>query len=291
MKYKKFKEILYSTIFRNSKRSLIEKIAKSPKRYTGIFRPTKPKMKLLQNLLQSHEIRFGDAFETLIGEYIKEQGYEMLERKFSYGGKRWDVDQLFTRRTTIFLVEQKIRDDHDSSKIVGQMDNFEKKVLGLLEKYPTKKINGFVYFIDDSFKKNSNYYSAELERISDEYSQLSLRLCYGEELFAELGCPNLWREILQHLERWHAELPDITEVDFDKDPQDSYAEIKDLSPTVYRKLLGNENLTEILRVLFPKAATLELLAEWFQEQYQHANKNKYKGLSELCQQSINNIKG
>nr|WP_240658196.1 hypothetical protein [Helicobacter pylori] len=36
----------------------------------GIFRPTKPKTKLLQNLLTSHEIKFGDAFERLIDSNV-----------------------------------------------------------------------------------------------------------------------------------------------------------------------------------------------------------------------------
>ena len=83
MKYEKFKNIFNETIFEESKALLIEKIAKYPNRYIGLFRPTKPKAKILQNLLQSHEIRFGDAFEEVIEEYFKEFGYEILEKKFN----------------------------------------------------------------------------------------------------------------------------------------------------------------------------------------------------------------
>jgi hypothetical protein len=64
MEYQKFKNIFNEIIFEKSKASLVKKIAKHPNRYIGLFRPTKPKAKILQNLLQSHEIRFGDAFET-----------------------------------------------------------------------------------------------------------------------------------------------------------------------------------------------------------------------------------
>ncbi len=59
-------------------------------RLIGLFRPTKPKAKILQNLLQSHEIRFGDAFEEAIEEYFKEFGYQILEKKFVNG----DNDEL-----------------------------------------------------------------------------------------------------------------------------------------------------------------------------------------------------
>ena len=71
MNYNKFKQILNETIFEKSKADLLTKIANSPSRYIGLFRPTKPKAKLLQNLLQSHEIRFGDAFEIIIEEYLR----------------------------------------------------------------------------------------------------------------------------------------------------------------------------------------------------------------------------
>jgi len=82
MQYEKFKKIFNETIFEESKAVLIKKIAKYPNRYIGLFRPTKPKAKILQNLLQSHEIRFGDAFETAIEEYLREFGYEILEKRF-----------------------------------------------------------------------------------------------------------------------------------------------------------------------------------------------------------------
>jgi len=78
MNYNKFKQILNETIFEKSKADLLTKIANSPSRYIGLFRPTKPKAKLLQNLLQSHEIRFGDAFEIIIEEYLRIIGYEIL---------------------------------------------------------------------------------------------------------------------------------------------------------------------------------------------------------------------
>ena len=77
MAYEQFKGILNKEIFEESKSTLMEKISKNPMRYIGLFRPTKPKAKILQNLLQSHEIRFGNAFEILIEEYLKKLDYEI----------------------------------------------------------------------------------------------------------------------------------------------------------------------------------------------------------------------
>lgn len=51
MDYKKFENIFNMTIFEKSKPDLIKKIATCPERYAGLFRPTKPKAKIIQNLL------------------------------------------------------------------------------------------------------------------------------------------------------------------------------------------------------------------------------------------------
>ena len=109
MQYEKFKNIFNETIFEESKAVLIEKIAKYPNRYIGLFRPTKPKAKILQNLLQSHEIRFGDAFEEAIEEYFKEFGYQILEKKFVNGDNdELNLDQCFKFKDKVYFIEQKI---------------------------------------------------------------------------------------------------------------------------------------------------------------------------------------
>lgn len=68
MDYEKFCEILNKHIFEEEKKELLKKIAERPERFIGLFRPTKPGAKILQHILQSHEIRFGDAFEEIIEE-------------------------------------------------------------------------------------------------------------------------------------------------------------------------------------------------------------------------------
>ncbi len=83
MQYKKFCSILNSNIFEKSKSKLLTAISERPERYIGLFRATKPKTKIIQNLLQSQEIKFGDSFEEIIREYILEMGYKNQGRKIS----------------------------------------------------------------------------------------------------------------------------------------------------------------------------------------------------------------
>ena len=280
MKYYKFKSIFNKTIFEKSKADLLEKVAKYPQRYIGLFRPTKPKAKLLQNLLQSHEIRFGEAFEKLIEEYLKELGYEILEKNFYYkNGDKLKVDQFFKDDEFYFFVEQKIRDDHDSTKKRGQISNFEKKLETIISIYGDNNLKGFFYFIDPDLLKNKNFYKDELEKMSADYG-VDLHICYGKEFFELINAPNIWEEIITYLKKWRSELPDIPEINFDLEPEQSFEEIKDLSPSIYRKLLDNEKLyKEIVLTIFPEKKTLILLKNYFEMK----DKKIYKTLVEKLQ--------
>jgi len=108
MKYLDAKKNLNRYIFEGEKQSLIEKIATNPERYIGIFRPSKPRTKLIQNLLQSHEVRFGDAIEYLMREIISSFGFSNLHRELkAKDGKTLSLDQYFTDGKHYFLMEQK----------------------------------------------------------------------------------------------------------------------------------------------------------------------------------------
>ena len=50
LEYKDFVAELKLTLYKNAKADLINKVASNPDRYIGIFRPTSPKLKLIQNI-------------------------------------------------------------------------------------------------------------------------------------------------------------------------------------------------------------------------------------------------
>lgn len=121
------------------------------------------KEKVLQNYLTSINIRFGNALEALVKKYLEEHGAQYIDRHFVTGK---DCDQLFIFNGRTILIEQKVRDDHDSSKKVGQIENYLEK------KNSLDNALCCCWFIDDNFKKNRNYY---LTQIKDE-------LYYGQEI-------------------------------------------------------------------------------------------------------------
>lgn len=285
MQYEKFKNIFSETIFEKSKKVLIEKIAKYPNRYIGLFRPTKPKAKILQNLLQSHEIRFGDAFETIVEEYLREFGYEILEKKLvNSNGDELNLDQCFKVNEKVYFIEQKVRDDHDSTKKRGQSDNFEKKLGEMVGKNEESNLVGIFYFIDPDLQKNKNYYQCKLEEMTRDYG-VELHLFYGKELFEFLKHKNTWGEILKYLEEWKVEIPDFPETNFDIEAESSFEEIKNLSPSLYRKIFQNDTIfDEIILTLFPEKKTLQLLLDYFRSKAPEAK--IYQTIASLLQSKL-----
>lgn len=267
MNYDKFCQILSKHIFKGEKRELLKRIAEEPERFIGLFRPTKPGAKILQHLLQSHEIRFGDAFEELIEEILRECGFTILNKSIvGENDESLSLDQYFEKGGVYYFIEQKVRDDHDSTKKRGQIFNFETKLETLYKKHKDKLI-GIMYFIDPDLSKNKNYYLAEVERLSKFYGT-ELHLFYGKELFDYIGKPDLWEQILVWLKQWKDSLPELPEIDFDKTPEESFNEIKDLQIRYWRKILENEKLwTEgIIAAIFRKGETLKIVSNYFEEQ-------------------------
>ena len=285
MEYNIFYNILNKQIFESSKKDLLEKIAKYPDRYIGLFRPTKPKAKILQNLLQSNEIRFGDALEILFEKYFEQLGFLILEKRIGIGKEYLDLDQIFKNEDTIYFIEQKVRDDHDSTKKRGQINNFEKKIIALLKIYKEKDIRCYTYFIDPGLIKNKKYYIQELNKIHSDYNVFT-KLCYGKEFWDEIGHSEIWDELLDYLKRWKSEIPDMPSINLDEDSKNTFEEIKDLEVSIFRKLFNNKEIcNEILPIIFPENKVLKLLYEYFIEKINEGS--IYKTLSNKILEILN----
>lgn len=268
--YEYFKNLLNKKLFENSYSNLLWKIAESPDRYVGIFRPTKPKTKLIQNITQSHEIRFGDALEYLFEKYFEAEGFNLLPKRIrNIEEKEYDIDQLFAKGNTIFMIEQKVRDDHDSTKKVGQFNNFENKYYELTKKYPNYEIIPIMWFIDNSLRKNRKYYLSEMQKMATDYGCKN-HLFYGDEIFGKRGGISdfnleIWTEMLYYLENWKNTLPDMPEINFDLKSDVVFNEIKNLPPIVFRKIFNNKDvIQQIFPIIFPTGETLDLLKVYFQ---------------------------
>ena len=272
--YNYFQESLNKKLFEDSYSDLVRKIAENPERYIGLFRPTKPKTKLIQNITQSHEIRFGDALEYIFERYFEQLGFKLLNKVVEDNeGNALNIDQLFQKGNTIYMIEQKVRDDHDSTKKRGQFDNFENKYSVVSSIYRDETVVPIMWFIDDSLTKNRGYYQPEMDRMSSDYG-CHAYLFYGSQLFDRYGgisdiSADMWDETLEYLQRWKETLPDMPEINFDLNAKDVFDEIKSLNTSIYRKLLDNNDIIDqIFPIIFPEHTVLRMLRDYFNSRYE-----------------------
>lgn len=287
MHYEEFKNILNKKIFDESKADLIRKFADYPERYIGLFRPTKPKGKIIQNLTQSAEIKFGDAFEIIIEKYFNEAGFVSLEKIYKKEGRKiLNLDQLFEKDGKIIFIEQKIRDDHDSSKKRGQIDNFVQKIELLKIRYPNKKIDAIFYFIDDGLKKNKNYYKEKISEIEEDYG-IECYLFYGKELFEKYNI-YVWNDIIKYLKQWKLEIPELPEINFDKEVDKNFEEIKKVELNKFKKIFMNEEIfNQMMLTISPEKKLLNKLLEYFEKKSKEFPQMKiYKTLNDLLKERL-----
>ena len=260
-------EILNRHVFEKDKVALIEAIAKNPDRFVGIFRSTTSGLKLLQNLLQSREIRFGDALEEIVSALIEDMGFINLDRQSEDGDLVFDQFFRSRDRTQYYLVEQKVRDDHDSTKKRGQIDNFRKKLSYLKSKHG-ESLTGIMYFIDPSMHKNERYYQEKINELRNKL-KIPIYLFYNGEFFEHFeGHSQTWDLVLSGLQNWRETIPGQITLDYDANPEQTLAELRSVSVGVWRKLIANDVLWEggVITTLFPNGATLRRLESSFREQ-------------------------
>jgi hypothetical protein len=207
----------------------------------------------------------GDTLKEIIGLVIQGQGYSLIDKNIQ--GENNEIlrlDQYFTDGKKYYFIEQKIRDDHDSTKKREQMQNFEKKLNALYREHGSNLV-GIMYFIDPDFSKNKNYYQEKIRVLRGEYEQVEIHLFYGKQLFEYLRIADFWNEMLRWLKKWKEDLSEIPETNFDANPYESFMEIKDINLRIWQKIISNDKLWEegIIKALFRTGDTLKLIQEEF----------------------------
>ncbi len=261
--YEEFYDLLSKTITTGSDfySELLITVIKNPARYCGLFRLSNAKTKLIQNVTQSNEIKFGDFVEELTTNYIDKLGYTNFDKNLGKNekGDPLNVDQYFTDGSVIYMVEMKIRDDHDSTKKRGQYANFQKKIRLIQSKNKGKHLEASMWFVDDSLTKNKNYYVEEMK--NDHFDNCNLHLYYGDEFFNSLNNGRqAWNEFVSLLKEYRSRNSgsDVDIPDFGSSPEMLQALIN--LPTKYwNKLMSSDEKYVLLRnELFSSGNNLQL---------------------------------
>ena len=274
MEKEQLEEILNRRVFSEAKLGLLKSITENPDRFIGIFRSTTPQLKVVQNLLQSREIRFGDAMEEVMSRLFQEMDFIILPKFLGVSEEEnMSCDHYFRNEssTLYYLIEQKMRDDHDSSKKRGQFGNFRNKVEHLLKSHGSQLV-GIMYFIDPSLEKNKKYYRENIQNTVEKLG-IKVHLFYNGELFEYFGKLHIWNQLIADLRSWRDRLGGELDFDFDKDPASSIRDLASVSLGMWARLISNENLWSggVISTLFPQGYTLLLQRDIFQQTIIDAN--------------------
>jgi hypothetical protein len=272
--FEDFEQILNSFLFVEERKALIERLIRYPERFTGLFRPSTPSEKILQNIIQSREIKFGDAFEKIIDQILNKSGYTPLQKRL---GSKLKCDHLFESPDgrCRLLIEQKMRDDHDSTKREGQFNNFVEKIRYVSSELKDgQRLYAIMYFVDPDQKKNENYYRDRSKQFMEQIKQeenISILILYGEELFNFIHenissiCIN-WDTLISWLQQWKKRLSSrqVTQVNWET--EDIISEMKELAqkrPELFSKLASQKILWKegVIQALFPTGSGLEAVCE------------------------------
>lgn len=228
---------------------LLETVIDNPTRYCGLFRLSNAKTKLIQNVTQSKEIKFGDIIEELTTEYLERLGYKNFNKYLGAdeNGDVLNVDQYFSDGNTIYMVEMKIRDDHDSTKKRGQYSNFQKKIKLIKQRNPQAHIDASMWFVDDGLIKNKNYYKEEMAK--ENFTNCTLHLYYGGDFFSCLnGGKEAWKELVEILTQYRmknanneVDIPDFAS------SNEIYNALLELPSKYWKKLLSSDAKYQLLR--------------------------------------------
>ncbi len=255
---------------------MLEGIIKNRHRYCGIFRTTTFKEKIVQHNSQSREIKFGYFLENIFTEYLERSPRYHNESKHlgrDVDGDILEADQVFFDDDgVVYLIEQKVRDDHDSTKKRGQVANFIKKIASLGYVYPDTPLRAAMWFIDPAERKNHRYYANYLADLEDEIDA-EMGVYYGGTLFTNfIDYPEAWEEMCEGLREYRrlrlsAPVAEIPDFDHDKDIYKQLVRISELSPRVFRSMVGaaffdvKNDYVELVNEIFPERSNLRRAAQ------------------------------
>lgn len=226
---------------------LLKRIFKEPVRFVSPFSVIPAKLSIVRSVETSRVIRVGNIIEDVLTGMLEEMGFTNLDKNI---GDDLVCDQLFKNSSGIvYLIEQKVRDDHDSAKKRGQIKNFKDKVERL--RSGNQKVRAAMWFSDPSFKKNKKYYVQELSGIEDVF------VFYGDELFTPdfIGHPCYYNELIEHFKHYREEQKDsyqgVEDLDISDEVALAIAEVCRYSEDALLKKLSDAKNQGILDELFP----------------------------------------
>lgn len=249
MNYKEFKKIGNKWI--NSKiidEYILKKITENHEVLTSDFNILNPRENMLKSLNQSLEIKMGYILEDVMISLFKESKFKIYESKLITDfNEKLNVDAVIGNKNLIYVIEFKKRDNHDSTKYRGQLDNLIKKTKEINFKYKNKKIISIIAFFDETYgRKNYNaYFKRWVENPYNKNNQL--RIMYQKEVFDYFfnkSSNKIYNQFLSNMKKF---INEEIKIKFEMRDSFNFNEIKlELQQKLLKSKLNNAEIRSII---------------------------------------------
>lgn len=167
--------------------------------------------------LQQEQIAFGrDTEAALSSVFSAIPNVKILETKVAYekyGRKKLAViDHVLDIGEAILVLEQKLKDNHDSTKNTGQYDDIIEKTEGVKREHPGRIVIPVLFFLTDIQKGAKKKFTTLL-------SVYGGRVCYGKELFDiffSKYSDDAWASLSEKIHALQRKTPEIIDYDTDE---------------------------------------------------------------------------
>ncbi|WP_406616944.1 HpyAIV family type II restriction enzyme [Mycoplasmopsis adleri] len=250
MDFSLFQQQLKDALLNNNAKKLILKLIDAPYRYESLLNPFDFKTKLYQSFLRTQENKYYKFITNTSMALFASYNYEFIDKdKLIYSTSRTENDETiidskranfsfaFKNEDTkkIYAVLTKKRDVYSANDTIQIFDKVKESSMVLANIFRDYKIETFLWFIEDTIRKNEEYYHANTTIVdTDKYE---LRVKYGAELFDHFNHIDDWKQVERELETFKnsnfKEFLVMPDLDTDEEALESLVE---LSESAWEKL-------------------------------------------------------
>ncbi|WP_406617749.1 HpyAIV family type II restriction enzyme [Mycoplasmopsis lipophila] len=259
MDFDSFKINFKENVNRGIHKKIIYKIIDTPYRFKSIFNPINLINKIKQSTLRSQEFAFNKFLKSLTSDELKKQKFEELENKNKYIvlvdqekdqylEKKVNFDHIFKNEENkiIYLIDQKNRDIYSYKKANEMLEKFIDKASLYQKQNSDYKIHAFIWFMDDEYKVNKDYFCNVVEKKQNE--NIVYHIFYGDQFYRFMNIENEWIETIHNLENIKRVEPKelFVNINLDKDPE-ALEVLINLSNTSWEKLNSDDETYKQIR--------------------------------------------
>lgn len=162
--------------------STLDKIVINPQVFNSDLSANSFSLSLISSYGQSRNIKYGNAIEKVFSKILQENGWTIKNTNYkledySLTGidvgnptkKAVSVDHVISYEDKVILIEQKIRDNHDTSKWEGQLENYKVKYTALEKIFSKdeKTVYGIMWMVDPTYHRNKDAYQSKLASLGN----------------------------------------------------------------------------------------------------------------------------